>query len=220
MKLRAVLIVALCAAAPAAWAQAPARQSQPAQSTVPEQPAPRGEQAPPAASEKVDAAKAAAIRHLMDLTETSKLGDNVAAYFANRVRSVMSQSLSSERLTPFMDTFTKKFAEKLPSDAITNAVIPIYSRYFSMEDIQGLITFYESPLGQRVVKLLPQVERDTQNMSLDMGNKAALEVLQGMTDDYPELKPMLQPRNEPGAGAGPGATPGTPGTPPPATPPK
>jgi uncharacterized protein len=208
MKFRALLVTAvLCVAGPA-WAQTPSRPAA-TQGTVPDQSAPQTGQAAPAAPEKVDPAKAAAIRHLMDLTQTSKLGDNVVAYFTGRVRSVMSQSLGADRLTPFMDTFSKRFSEKVSSDTITNAVIPIYSHYFTIEDIQGLITFYETPLGQRVVKLLPQVERDTQNTSLDIGNKAALEALQSMTDEYPELKPMLQPRNEPGAGAGPGGAPET-----------
>jgi len=210
MKMRAVLIAAaLCFAAPArlqSQSNLP-QQPSPARNSTPGQAAPQSEQAAPGANEKVDPAKAAAIRRLMDLTQTSKLGDNVASYFTGRVRTVMSQNLPSDRLSQFMDTFSKRFSEKVPSESITNAVIPIYSHYFTMEDIQGLITFYESPLGQRVVKLLPQVERDTQNTSLDMGNKAALEVLQSMSDDYPELKPMLQPRNEPGAGAAPGAQP-------------
>lgn len=212
MKITAVVIVAaVCFAAPArlqSQSNLP-QQPAPARNSTPGQSAPEADQAPPPANEKVDPAKAAAIRRLMDLTQTSKLGDNVASYFAGRVRTVMSQNLPADRLSRFMDAFSKRFSEKVPSDAITNAVIPIYSHYFTMEDIQGLITFYESPLGQRVVKLLPEVERDTQNTSLDMGNKAALEVLQSMSDEYPELKPMLQPRNEPGAGSAPGGAPGT-----------
>jgi uncharacterized protein len=161
----------------------------------------------PAAPEKVDPAKAAAIRHLMDLTNTSKLGDNVVSYFTGRVKSIMSQNLGQDRLPAFMDTFTKEFSAKVSSDTINAAVVPIYAHYFTTEDIDGLIKFYESPLGQRVVKLMPQVDRDTQNVSLDLGNKAALATLQSMTTDYPELKQMLQPGPGAGAGAGAGAAP-------------
>src|SRR5579871_3083674 len=39
----------------------------------------------PAVAEKIDPAKEAAIRHLMDITDTSKMGDNVLSYFSSRV---------------------------------------------------------------------------------------------------------------------------------------
>ena len=45
--------------------------------------APSASEAPPAL-EKPDPAKEAAIRHLMDLTQTSKLGDNIANYISGR----------------------------------------------------------------------------------------------------------------------------------------
>ena len=191
-----------------------------AQTTTPPKPTPHAsattsqsaaqsdQTASPAAPEKVDPAKAAAIRHLMDLTNTSKLGDNVVSYFTGRVKSIMGQNLGQDRLPAFMDTFTKEFSAKVNSDTINAAVIPIYAHYFTTEDIDGLIKFYESPLGQRVVKLMPQVDRDTQTVSLDLGNKAALATLQSMTTDYPELKQMLQPGPGAGAGAAPESGPG------------
>jgi uncharacterized protein len=178
--------------------------------------------------EKPDPAKEAAIRHLMDITQTSKLGDNIGGAITQQVRAVMSRNIQQpEELQKFMDAFTLKFQAAAPASAVTDAEIPIYSHYFTMEDIQGLIKFYESPLGQRVVKSLPEVVQNTQQTGVQMDQKAALEVLQSMSAEYPQLKQMLPP--EPGAaptpGAGPGAGPGggmpprsAPGTPAPATP--
>jgi len=183
-------------------------------SSTPSKPTEQSDQSTGTAPEKVDPAKAAAIRHLMDLTNTSKLGDKVVEYFTGRVKSIMGQNLGQDRLPAFMDTFTKEFSAKVSSDTINAAVVPIYAHYFTTDDIDGLIKFYESPLGQRVVKLMPQVDRDTQNVSLELGNKAALATLQSMTTDYPELKQMLQPG--PGAGAENGPGEHTPASPEPA----
>jgi uncharacterized protein len=225
--------IALLLWAGSVWAQttAPPPKPSPHASTTPSQSAAQSDQTQsdqkqsdqtkgPGAPEKVDPAKAAAIRHLMDLTNTSKLGDNVVSYFTGRVKSIMSQNLGQDRLPAFMDTFTKEFSAKVSSDTINATVVPIYAHYFTTEDIDGLIKFYESPLGQRVVKLMPQVDRDTQNVSLELGNKAALATLQSMTTDYPELKQMLQPGPGAGAGAAPENGPGehTPPSPEPAPP--
>ena len=157
----------------------------------------------PPALEKPDPAKEAAIRHLMDITQTSKLGDNITGAITAQVRQVMGRSIQKpEDLQKFMDAFSQKFNAAAPPSAVTDAEIPVYSHYFSMEDIQGLIKFYESPLGQRVVKTLPQVAQQTQQAGVQLDQKAALDVLRSMSTDYPELKQLLPP--EPGAAPTPG----------------
>ena len=164
--------------------------------------------------DKPDPAKEAAIRHLMEITQTSKLGDNISNAIAQQVRGVMSRAIQQpEDLQKFMDAFTQKFTAAAPSSAVTDAEIPVYAHYFTMEDIEGLIKFYESPLGQRVVKNLPEVVQNTQRTGVEMDQKAALDVLRSMSSDYPQLKQMLPP--EPGAGPAPGAAPGGGMTPPP-----
>src|SRR3984885_365703 len=150
-------------------------------------------------TDKVDPAKDAAIRHLMDLTQTSKMGDEINAYITKQVHDGLSQALQPDRLAKFMADFSTKLDTAAPASAVTDAVVPIYAKAFSMEDLQGLIQFYESPLGQRVVKTLPQVAQASPRAGVELEQKGALTVLQGMSNDYPELKQMLQP--EPGDGA-------------------
>jgi hypothetical protein len=213
----------LCSAAPALAQIAPSTtkpktptQTTPAAPAKPG-PAPAPAQAsaaatPPVVADKIDPAKEAAIRHLMDITDTSKLGDSVSAYFENRVRSVMSEALGPERTSKFMETFSKNLEANVPPGVVVSAMVPIYARAFSMEEIQGLVQFYESPLGQRIVKVMPKVEEDSQNAGLQLGNKATLAALQSMTADYPELKQMLQdPSAAPGGNdsSGVGSAPGS-----------
>lgn len=222
MKLSITLIAALlCAAAPV-FAQAPASNSPQHQPGVPAQhqaPPPSAiSQAapPPSLGEKVDPAKDAAIRHLMDITETSKLGDNVNAFLTDRIRTIMSHSLSADKLPKFMDSFSQKFNAASPSSAVTDAMVPIYARAFTMEDIQEMTKFYESAVGQKMVKQLPQVTQESQNTGVQIEQNAAMSVLDGMQDDYPELKPMLHPQTEtPAPGAAPGAAPAPESGPPP-----
>jgi hypothetical protein len=143
----------------------------------------------------------------MEITQTSKLGDNISGAIAQQVRAVMSRTIQQpDQLQKFMAAFTQKFEAAAPASAVTDAEIPIYSHYFTMEDIQGLIKFYESPLGQRVVKSLPEVVQSTQQTGVQMDQRAALEVLRSMSTEYPELKQMLPP--EPGANPPAGAAPG------------
>lgn len=211
MKFRIALIEAvLCiAASVSAQAPLPSTQEKPAQHQ-PGTPAPH-KAGPPApeqiekaepqadAPTKPDPAKEAAIRHLMDLTQTSKLGDNIQSYITNQVRTGIARAIKPDALPKFMEQFNQKLVSAAPSSSVTNAIVPIYASAFSTEDIQGLIEFYESPLGQRVVKNLPAVNQQSQAAGIQMEQTAALAILRGMSEEYPEIKQILPP--EPGQSA-------------------
>ena len=193
MKRRTTLIAAILFLAGSAMAQ-----TQPG-TTAPPAHTP-GTKAPAAASapadkpaEKLDAAKETAIRHLMDITETSKMGDNLNAAITRQVHEVMGKAIPQDQLPKFMDTFSQKFAVAAPSSAVTDSMVPVYAKNFTMEDIQGLIKFYESPLGQQVVKVMPGVVQQSQASGLAIDQKAAISTLRSMSEEYPQLKQMLPP---------------------------
>jgi hypothetical protein len=219
MRLRNALIAAMLFTAGPAMAQTPAggAQQKPATS-APVQP---GQTA--AAAEKLDPAKDTAIRHLLDITGGAKEGENINEGMTGRVKEVMTRALPADQLPKFMDTFTQKFTASAPPSAVTDAVVKIYAQHFSMEDIQGITKFYESPVGQRMVKEMPDVARDSQNVGMQMDQKVVIDVLRGMSDEYPQLKQMLPPDPEHPAPAPSAAAPApAPGTSPaagPATPP-
>jgi uncharacterized protein len=204
MNIRAALISAVLLVASPLLAQAPLTGASPKPPAhQPGVPAPaatapaRAEKAAAAApAEKVDPAKEAAIRHLMDLTQTSKMGDSLTSYVTNQVRQALSQAIAPDRLAKLMDGFSQKMVTAAPPGGVTDAVIPIYARAFSMEDIQEITRFYESPLGQRMVNALPQVTRESEELGMQMQQKGAMNVLQEMSSDYPELKQMLKPEQE------------------------
>jgi hypothetical protein len=204
MKIRNALIAIAILAASPLLAQTPSAGAPPKppahQPGVPAQPAQASGQtqkAAPAAladpATKLDPAKDAAIRHLMEITQTSKMGDTIDVYVTNQVRQVLSQVILPDRLTKLMEGFTQKLPVAAPPSAVNDAAVLIYARSFSMEDIQGITQFYESPLGQRVVKALPQVARDSEELGVQMQQKGAMSVLQDMSSEYPELKQVLRP---------------------------
>jgi hypothetical protein len=151
MKVKTVLIAAVVFAASPLLAQTPSTGAPPKppahQPGVPAQsansPAQTAKSTSPDPADKVDPAKEAAIRHLMDLTQTSKMGDSLSAYVTNQVREALSQAMPPDRLAKLMDGFSQKMVTAAPAGAVTDASVPIYARAFSMEDIQAISQFYE-----------------------------------------------------------------------------
>jgi uncharacterized protein len=198
MKFRFVMMLAAVFAAGPALAQTPAQAGPPVHqqpgvtSPAPTQPA-MAPQEPAQPPQKVDPAKEKAIRHLMDITGTSKLGDNMTEVVAMQVKNAMSRKLPPDRLQKFMDDFNQKLSAKGPANEVADAQVPIYAQHFSMQELQGMITFYESPVGQLMVKSLPEVLQESQRNGAEIERTAALETLKDMSGDYPELKSMLPP---------------------------
>jgi uncharacterized protein len=197
MKLGTALIAAVLLTASPLLAQAPpgVAQQRPAPTQPGQTAAKPDATAPSTPPEKLDPAKDAAIRHLLDITGVSKEGENIAAGWTSNVHDVMSKSraIPPDQLPKFMDTFTTKFNAGAPPNAVTDAMVAIYARHFSMEDIQGVTKFYESPLGQRMVKEMPDVSKESQTAGMQMDQKVAMQVLWGMEDEYPQLKQLLPP---------------------------
>lgn len=213
MRLRNALIAAMLFTAGPAMAQTPPGGAQ--QKPAPSAPVQPGQAAAkPAATapaEKLDPAKETAIRHLLEITGGAKEGENINEGMTGRVKEVMTRALPADQLPKFMDTFTQKFTAGAPPSAVTDAVVKIYAQHFSMEDIQGITKFYESPVGQRMVKEMPDVARDSQSIGMQMDQKVVIEVLRGMSEEYPQLKQMLPPDPEHPAAAPSAAAP-APGT--------
>jgi hypothetical protein len=216
MNLKPALIVAALFTASTAFAQAPATGTQqkppaPVQPGTPAQPAHQPGQtatvAKPASADAIDPAEETEIRHLMEITQTAKLGDNIRTYIQSQLRAVMGRAISPDDLPKFMDSFNAKLAAGAPTSAIEDAQVPIYAHAFSKEDIEGLITFYESPLGQRVIKALPDVSRLSEEAGMQIEQKAAMDALQSMTTDYPQLNQMMAPPPNQPAQAAPAPTP-------------
>src|SRR5580704_3232480 len=196
MKLRtAVLAGLLCSAGPTlAQTSTPSTTPTLAPHANPGQAAPAKPpaQTPPPA-EKIDPAKDAAIRHLMDITESSKMGENIANYITGQVHNGAGRAIPADQLPKFMDTFSQKFTAGLPPTAVNDAIVAIYAKHFSLDDIQVLTKFYESPVGQRIVKEMPDVDQQMRVAGQQIETTVAISVLRGMTDDYPQLKQMLPP---------------------------
>jgi uncharacterized protein len=224
MKLQTVLMLALLFVACPALAQTSSRDMkgglerpqpsgphEPATLTTPTQSGAVTNAAAPAA-EKLDPAKEAAIRRLLDLTEESKMGERVAEYVMAQVREGMSNRLPADRLQKFMETFSQKFNQSASPSAITDAMVLIYAKYLSQDDVQALVKFDESPVGQRVVKAMPEISKESRAEGLEMDRKAMMAVLREMSDEYTELKPLFPPDSSkptiaPAPGAAPAAAP-------------
>jgi len=179
MKILIAAALSFLVAAPA-WAQA--RTGQPAEST-----------SAPAVQPKIDPVKEADIRHLLDVTGTAALVQQVISGMEQNIKPLMASSLpAGEYRDPLIELFFQRFNSKLDSKRLMDLAVARYDQNFSDEEVKGLIAFYETPLGQKVATVLPklsaQLQQDGQKLGQQLGRESMIEVL----SEHPDLKQGLE----------------------------
>ena len=59
----------------------------------------------------------------------------------------------------------------MPLDEMMNAVISIYQRHLSKSDVDEMIRFYSSPIGQKLLRELPQILQESMQAGAEVQRK-------------------------------------------------
>jgi hypothetical protein len=142
------------------------------------------------ASAKVDPSKEADIRQLMDVTGAKDLGQQIMdAGIAQFRASVAESQPDNPRAKQFADAFALRFQKHFDPRSLTETVIPVYDKHLSSEDLKELLAYYQSPFGQRMLKVLPEVAHESQEAGFKLGQKAARDAMEELKPDYPDFVP-------------------------------
>ena len=72
--------------------------------------------------------------------------------------------------TELFDEIEKEFL-KTTLDDIVDMYVPIYSKYLTQNDLEELITFYQSPVGQKFVKCTSSITQESVQVGMQWGMK-------------------------------------------------
>lgn len=136
----------------------------------------------------IDPAKEADIRKLMDLTGANSLGEQLMAAGMEQFRArVLDSQPDNPRAKQFVDAFAAGFQKHFDAKALSETEIPIYDKYLTAEDLKGLLEYYSSPAGRRMLKVLPQIAQESQAAGFSLGQTAAQQTMEDLKADYPEF---------------------------------
>lgn len=141
----------------------------------------------------VDSAKEAAIRKLFEVQDMRKNMQQVVDGMSTNIKPMLLSSLpKGEYRDQLADLFIQKFQTKLKIDQLMEMAVPIYAKYFSVEDIEGLTKFYQTPLGKKTLSVLPQTVIEMQTASMQLGQKVGRESMEEVLTEHPDLKKALE----------------------------
>jgi hypothetical protein len=109
------------------------------------------------------------IRKMIQLTGMMKMME--------QMKDQMLTSLKQGSPAGVPEEFWDKARKKMKVEDLIEQIIPLYAKYYSVEDIKAINAFYESPAGQRLLAQLPQLMQESMKIGQAWGQKAAQEVV-------------------------------------------
>lgn len=108
---------------------------------------------------------AASVEKLMEVTKTEALVEQMYGNFETAMRAGMQQAVAGRRLTDqqqaIINEAPREFAavlrEELSWAKIKPLYVGIYRESFTQEEIDGMLAFYATPVGQATIEKMPQV---------------------------------------------------------------
>ena len=177
------LVLLLAGSSLYAAAQNPARPKQP--STV--------STTTTAATPKIDPQKEADIRHLMEVTGASNLATQVMGNMEKNVRPLMTNALPpGDYREQLVELFFQKYHQKRDPNKIVDMAVPVYDKYYSDDEIKGLIQFYSTPLGKKALTVMPQLMGELQNAGSDYGKDLGRQCMLEVLAEHPEMAKALE----------------------------
>jgi len=130
--------------------------------------------------------KQADIRRLLEITGSGAL--------ATQSMDQMEKDAlpPGEYRAKLVELFFEKFRSKRDPVNLMNLVIPIYDKYYSDEDISGLIQLYQTPLGKKMLSTLPNVMAESQAAGTKWGEQIGRESMIEVLTEHPQLQKAME----------------------------
>lgn len=126
--------------------------------------------AAPVAADDLTPQKRADIERLLEMTGATKIGRQMAALSAAHMTQSLRQS--HPQIPPrALDFLPEEVAAVFDANvgAFLSAMIPVYHRYFTAEEIKGMIAFYSTDLGRKAISAMPGLMSESMTVGQQWG---------------------------------------------------
>ena len=129
---------------------------------------------PPIAKEKV-----VEIQKTLRLVGMEKLMDQMKTQMFTMFR---------EKTKDVPEEYWKRAESKFDMAELMQLLIPLYDKYYTIEDLKALNAFYESPVGQKVLSTLPQITQESMKIGQAWGEDVARRVEREVQAEFKEKR--------------------------------
>lgn len=116
---------------------------------------------------KIPAEKEAEIRRTLQLTGVQQTMEQMKTQMISAMRAQM-QNVPPE--------FWTRLETKMDTSELLEKLLPLYDKYYSIEDLRAVNTFYASPVGRRLVATVPKITKESMAIGLEWGKRVGAQI--------------------------------------------
>ncbi|MDO3427228.1 DUF2059 domain-containing protein [Chryseobacterium sp. APV1] len=75
------------------------------------------------------------------------------------------------------DEFWNGFLKEVSTEEFSKLYIPIYSKYYTESDLDELIKFYKTPIGQKTISNMPLIMNESMEVGREWGQNLAKKLI-------------------------------------------
>jgi uncharacterized protein len=95
-----------------------------------------------------------------------------------------------------VDRFYEILAEEFKKLDLMKDNLALYDKYFTIDEIKGLIEFYKSPVGQKAIQVLPALTQEAMSRGMEQGRSVGPRAAGRFVTEFPEMRNVLGPPPE------------------------
>lgn len=140
-----------------------------------------------------DQSKQADIRRLLQVTGAAGLATQSMDEMQKTMRPLITNALpAGEYRDKLVDLFFAKFHSKRDPEQLINLIVPLYDKYYSDDEIEELIQMYQTPLGQKMLSVLPKILAESQAAGRTWGEQIGRESMMEVLAEHPEMEKAIE----------------------------
>ncbi|HEV8537602.1 MAG TPA: DUF2059 domain-containing protein [Bacteroidota bacterium] len=112
-------------------------------------------------------------RELLNISGSGKLGVKIFQQLLNSLK---------QNLPNVPAKFWDEIAVEVDPAEFVNLAVPIYVRHFSVDEMKGIMAFYKTPVGTKLIQALPDVTQEMMLAGQQWGKEIGQKVVKKLKD--------------------------------------
>lgn len=129
---------------------------------------------------------------ILKLIDAMHIRETEQATVRNMYQTMRPMILRTLPDTPNREKIADEYGEKLgallSSPDVTDALVGIYAKSLSDDDIKALTAFYATPAGQHFLAAEPQIAGDSSRLGMRIASQHILDIFHQLCSEFPELQ--------------------------------
>ena len=142
---------------------------------------------------KIDPAKEADIRQLLKLMGAGDLAMQTMGQMEKSIKPLLTRSLPpGDYRDKLVDLFLEKFHSKIDAAGMVDIVVPVYDKYLDASEVKSLIQLYQTPIGQKLMSVLPKLTAEAQAAGEQWGRELGRQCMEEVLAENPDMQKAME----------------------------